>query len=301
VRPFVRWAGGKTQLLPAILQLLQEAGQFEQYHEPFLGGGAVWLAFDPPAHRSHLGDLNVGLMALWTEVALRPALLCAKITDLGPDGERQYYDHRDRFNDHPAKRRGASECGAQATEFAALFYWLNRTCFNGLYRESAAGKFNTPWGRLRLKERPVLDDRALWAAYRRARGTTVDWRDIPVEDGLGYAHLYRRDFRAALGAVGRGCLAYVDSPYPKVKGGAFDAYAAGGFSEEDHRDLAAGLRACSDRGAKFLASNADVPLVRDLYAGFDIIQVRARRSINRDGAGRGAVGEVLIRNYRKAE
>ncbi len=261
--PIVKWAGGKTKLLPELLARMPP--RFGRYYEPFAGGAALFFAVRP--ERAVLGDSNEALMRTYSTVPVADddviALLEAHAVKHRRLGERHYLAVRAAWN---ARRyRGVHE-------FAAAFLYLNRTCFNGLWRVNRAGEFNVPMGR-------YADPLAGLADRIRAAAPT-----------LARAVLRGGDYRAAVRDARRGDFAYFDPPYD----GAFTGYTADSFDDADQAELAFEVRQLARRGVRVMVSNANTPRIRALYAGLSIEVVRSARAINSDPSRRGAVEEVII-------
>lgn len=262
--PF-RWCGGKTQLLPQLLELAPKS--FKVYHEPFLGGGALFFALQPKV--SWLSDLNPHLINAYASLQNNVDHVVEGLRGLERSKER-FLAVREAFNRDRAER--------WVYEQATRFVYLNRTCFNGLWRENSKGEFNVPYGG--DKAAPVLDEPALRAASTALRGG---------------AAIQCVGFEAVEEHAKEGDFAYFDPPYAPVSATSFTSYTADGFGADDQvrlRDLARRLK---DRGVHVMLSNSDAPIVRELYDGFDVREAQARRSINSDGQGRGKVGELIIR------
>ena len=260
--PIIKWAGGKAKLASEIRTRLPE--RFGRYYEPFCGGAAVFFALAPA--QAVLGDANDGLMTAYRAIAEDPDDVLAQLEHhIASHSEEHYEQARAQWND-------GLHAFDPAARAAALLY-LNRAGYNGLWRENAAGRLNTPWGQ-RTRAQVRLDpDRLRAAAAALARAT--------IRTG---------DYRFTLRDVAPGDAAYIDSPYD----GTFTAYTAGGFGDADQRALAAEVRRLAAAGVHVVASNADTPFIRELYAGLRIEVVRAARNINSDAEGRGPVDEVLI-------
>jgi DNA adenine methylase len=269
--PFLKWVGGKRRLLPTLRSFLPSDLRTRRYVEPFLGGGAMFFALRP--QHAAISDVNVDLVETYRVVRDETEDLVDRLDQLErAHSADAFYAARDRFIARPRIR---------ALERAALFIYLNKTCFNGLYRVNRAGLFNAPIGRY---AKPCIADaprlRAAAAALRDA-----DLRCAGFSDTL--AHVADDDF------------VYLDPPYvPLSRTKNFVAYDAAGFSHDDQVRLAASFHELHRRGAKVMLSNADAPLVHALYEGFDIQRVLAPRAINCRAAQRGAVHELVIRNYR---
>ncbi len=298
-RPFLKWAGGKGQLLDAISARLPEEltdGTLSRYVEPFVGGGAVYffLAQRFQFQEILLQDANEELVLTWQTVrdtveplikALR--MLSYKYGAESPQGqERLFYALRDAFNnDRPAY--DFQHPADQGVERAAQTIFLNRTCFNGLFRVNAKALFNVPFGK--YKSPRICDADNLRQVSRLLQG-------VRIEQG---------DFGCATGFIDEKCFVYLDPPYrPISRTASFNSYAAGAFGDEEQRRLAAFCREMDARGAKLLLSNSDPRNVDPdddffdrLYESLTIERVPATRSINSDAGKRGAINELLVRNY----
>ena len=267
--PFLKWAGGKRQLLVHIEALLPE--RIDTYFEPFLGGAAVFfrLAAGGRFRRAVLADANPELVNCYQ--AIRDDV-DAVIDALGEfrNNRAQYYRVRRR---DPAK--------LSPTARAARLIYLNRCGYNGLYRVNSSGQFNVPFGRYR---RPIICDEGRLRAASAA---------------LQNADLRCDDFANTLKRVGRHDFVYLDPPYvPLSPTASFTAYAKRVFGAADQQRLADALRAMGTRKVPALLSNSDCGTTRELYRGFDRIdRVPARRAINSVGERRGPVDELLVRSF----
>lgn len=267
-KPFLRWAGGKTQLLPQLLALVPT--EFRTYHEPFLGGGALFFALRP--RFAELGDMNPRLTNAYTCIAHRLQQTVQHLLKLERSSEC-FYRQRDLLN----AERPYVNSFYYNSEAAARFIYLNKTCFNGIWRESASGKFNTPYGGDRKAS--IVDAETLLAC------------SIALSDCVT---IRNESFEKVATRAKENDLVYFDPPYMPVTKDSFVDYTSGGFGLAEHtklRDIARSLKAS---GCHVMISNSDTPQVRELYDGFRLHEVEARRSINSDGAGRGKVGELII-------
>lgn len=271
-RPFVKWAGGKGQLLPELVRRVEEARPFGRYHEPFVGGGALFFELFRtrrlPRKQSLLSDGNDRLMCMYrcikedVEQVIRLLLLHKEQHD-----KAHYYAVR-------------AEVPSDAFEQAARLIYLNRTCFNGLFRENSKGLFNVPMGR--YKNPMICDEQNLRAVAGALKGANLETR--PFEEVLRFAK--------------KGDLVYFDPPYhPVSKTASFTAYHNGGFGEDSQRMLAEVAAELHAKGVKVLLSNSDTPFVRELYRRFAIEQVYATRLVNSRASCRGKVPEALVRNF----
>ncbi len=268
-RPFLRWAGGKTQLLPELVKRVPP--KFGTYHEPFLGGGALFFHLAPK--QAMLYDNNEPLIETYAAIKCAPNDVIRWLTGPALDDSREtYLDIREQFN--------GRRCNSPST-LAAWFIYLNKTCFNGLWRVNRDGNFNVSYDDTRRGKRLICD-----ASNLRAVG-----------GALRTATLHASGFERILVHARKGDFVYFDPPYvPKSDTANFTGYTKGGFSMDDQTKLRDVALALKKRGVHVLLSNSDTPAVRKLYAqGFVIESVMARRNINSKGAGRGKVGEVLIR------
>jgi DNA adenine methylase len=264
--PIVKWVGGKTKLLPELVQRIPE--RVGTYYEPFVGGGALFFRVAP--RHAVLADINADLIALYTAIATDVAAVIRRLQHhRDVHDERHYYEMRARWNDH--------DIAWSAADRAAAFIYLNKTCFNGLWRVNRAGDFNVPIGR--YTDPPICVPDALRVAHT----------------ALARAELRCCDFRAAVADAARGDFIYFDPPYDPVSPTAnFTSYTAGAFGADDQRALAQTARELVARGCRVMLSNSDTPFVRGLYKGFRIDRVKCVRAINSDASRRGEVDEVIV-------
>ena len=289
VKPFVKWAGGKTQILdPIRLKYPAGLGQsITKYAEPFVGGGAV--LFDLLRHyhfeQVYISDINRELICAYQTIRDDVETLVARLSEIErrylPAKERVrkelYYLNRDRFNSLKA-------ANDTSVELTALFLFLNRTCFNGLYRVNSKGAFNVPQGR--YKNPGICDADNLRA----------------VAGVLQNVRIVCGDFRAADPFIDQNTFVYFDPPYRPLTGSSsFTAYARDGFSDHEQIALAQFINRLSERGAYVVASNSDPKnadqadnFFDDLYARQKVFRVSASRAINAKGNKRGKINELLI-------
>lgn len=272
ISPAIKWAGGKTQLLNIITENLPDS--YNNYYEPFIGGGAVLLSVKP--EKALINDINEQLINLYIQIRDSVDDVLNKINNLDsvPCTKEFYYSIREQYN----QKILSGEKDAQA---AALMIWLNKHCFNGLYRVNSKGLFNVPFN-------------------NRVKGKSVDESNIrAISDYLNQArvNITCMDFEEACTTVSAGDFVYFDSPYvPESETAYFTDYAKGGFSLEDHKRLSKLFKCLDEKGAKIMLSNNDVPLVRELYEGYKIQSFAVKRMINRN-ANKRTGKEVLITNY----
>lgn len=295
-RPFLKWAGGKGQLLGEIRARLPAelaGGGITRYIEPFVGGGAVMFDLIQAHHPGEvfIADLNGDLTLVYRVIQQAVEPLIGRLREmervfhpLGQE-ERQtlFYETRAAFNAAPASH----PAGAVALERAAQVIFLNRTCFNGLYRVNAKGGFNVPFGRY---AKPVICDAE---NLRRVAGVLCG---VTILTG---------DFEACEALVTPETFVYFDPPYrPLCQTSSFNAYAGTDFNDDAQHRLAALYRRLDVLGAKLMLSNSDPKnenpddhFFEDAYAGFHIARVSAKRAINSNAEKRGAVNELIITNY----
>lgn len=261
--PFIKWAGGKGQLLHALVSRLPVS--FGTYIEPFIGGGALFFAVSPP--RSILCDLNGELMEAYTAVRDNPEALIQELDCLAIS-KAEFLRIR-------------SSAPETAISRAARFVYLNKTCYNGLYRVNKAGRFNVPFGK--WTKPPRLYDRA-----------TIEADSAALRD----AELLCGDFEIATQRAKPGDFVYFDPPYiPTSATAHFTSYTRGGFGMEEQQRLAREYRRLDRIGVAALLSNSETPATRELYAGFRLTAVPATRAINSKANRRGAITELLVTNY----
>ncbi len=273
--PFLKWCGGKAGLLTQLYPLMPPDVRERRHVELFIGGGALFFARED-VHGAFIADANPRLIATYHAVRDHVEDVIGALETLDRahrvDPQGAYYLARTRFNAMPKRE--------SSIRLAAHFIYLNRTCFNGLYRENKGGGFNVPMGS--YKNPTIVDHTGLRRCALALRDTTIEVSTFEVSAEWCTPN----DF------------VYLDPPYePVSRTAAFTAYGAAGFDQDDQRRLAATYRALDDRGCKVMLSNSDVPFIRELYRDYQIDTVQARRAINSDPTKRGPVGEVVVRNY----
>ena len=270
--PFVKWAGGKKQLLDRLKSRMPTA--YERYYEPFIGGGALLLDVQPEL--AIINDTNEQLLNVYQQLKIdtEAVINAVNVLDADPCDTARYLAIREKYNTKIKAHELDAEC-------AALMIWINKHCFNGLYRVNSKGLFNVPYNN-------KSDGVSIDATNLRNIGLYLQSRDIEIRQG---------DFEDACMDVAPGDFVYFDSPYVPISETAnFTDYTKDGFSLEDHKRLAALYRKLAAQGTNVMLSNHNVPLVHELYMGFTIEEVGVRRAINRDAAKRSGK-EVIITNY----
>lgn len=269
IKPLLKWVGGKRQLLPAIHAALPE---FNHYYEPFLGGGAVLFSLTP--EKATVNDLNSELINVYETVRDDVDGLISLLSTY-PNEEDFFYEMR-------GKDRDSSFAHMTRTERAARTIYLNKTCYNGLYRVNNAGQFNSPFGR--YANPAICDEEPL-------RGVSGYLNDNEVSFHTG-------DYAAILQDAKEGDFVYLDPPYDPVNPTSnFTGYQSGGFGREDQLRLKEVCDKLDAAGVKFLLSNSATDFIQEIYSAYEIDIVGATRAINSVASKRGKVDEVLVRNY----
>ncbi len=272
IAPFVKWAGGKRQLIPQIRERMPK--QFNNYYEPFVGGGAVIFELLP--ENAVINDINRALINAYQMICENPQEFLQEINrldaEMWEDGKEYYYSLREHYNDKLMK-------GEFDVELAALFVFINKHCFNGLYRVNGKGLFNVP--------------------YNNSRRSSVDEQSImDVSEFLRNVTIISGDFEAACAGAGAGDFVFIDSPYAPLNPTSFESYTKEGFDIESHRRLANLFDELTARGCYCMLTNHNTELINELYGnkGYTIDVVSVKRMINSDASNR--VGEeVIICNY----
>jgi DNA adenine methylase len=277
IRPFLKWAGGKRQLLPEIKKHIPKNINTYTYYEPFVGAGALFFELQPK--KAVISDFNGQLILTYTVIKENIdelIVLLRKYKSL--HNEAHYYETRN------VDRNNADFNALTKVEKAARLIYLNKTCFNGLYRVNARGFFNVPLGK--YKNPSICDEIAL--------------RQISRYLNTNKINIIHKDFASAVAPAGKRSFIYFDPPYHSPDKTSFTGYQADGFGEADQRRLRDVMIKLTLRGAKCLLSNSDTEYIRELYNNdtFDIMTIKAKRAINSNSAARGLVNEVLIKNWR---
>ena len=272
ISPILKWAGGKTQLLQHISDNMPSV--YNRYYEPFIGSASVLFSLLP--NQAYINDINEQLVNLFFQVknATESVIFMVNELDSKPCDKKRYYAIREQYNEKILSRVLDAEC-------AALMIWINKHCFNGLYRVNNKGLFNVPYN-------------------NKANGNSIEENNIrAISEYLQNADITITclDFEQACNGVAAGDFVYFDSPYvPESLTASFTDYTINGFSIADHERLAALFRRLDGIGAKLMLSNNDVPLVRELYSHYRIQSLDVKRMINRNASKRTGK-EVIITNY----
>ena len=272
ISPFVKWAGGKRQLLAQIRERMPE--QFNRYYEPFVGGGAVLYDLQPTD--AVINDINKSLINAYRQICDVPDEFINKVNcidnEMWEDGKEYYYAMRERYNDKLMKEE-------YDVELAALFVFINKHCFNGLHRVNGKGLFNVPYNKSR---RLSIDEDNI-------RGISNYLKGITIIDG---------DFENACEGASKGDFIFIDSPYAPLNPTSFESYTKEGFDVESHKRLAKLYDELTERGCYCMLTNHNTDFINELYGnkGYKIDVVSVKRMINSDASNR--VGEeVIICNY----
>ena len=272
IAPFVKWAGGKRQLIPQIRERMPE--KYNDYYEPFVGGGAV--IFDLLPANALINDINKALINTYRTICNESDAFLKEVNrldnDMWEDGKKYYYSIREHYNDKLMRSE-------YDVELAALFVFINKHCFNGLYRVNGKGLFNVPYNNSR---RVSVDENVIIATSEYLRGVTII-------DG---------DFEQACKNAKKGDFVFIDSPYAPLNPTSFESYTKEGFDIESHKRLAKLYDELTARGCYCMLTNHNTELINELYGNNDykIDVVSVKRMINSDASNR--VGEeVIICNY----
>jgi len=277
VMPVLKWVGGKRQLLPEIKKYMPSINKNVTYYEPFVGGGAVLFELQPD--KAVINDVNRDLIDVYRVIKDNVEDL---ITELQKD---KYLNTSEAFyNIRELDRKPKKFNNLTGVEKAARILYLNKTCFNGLYRVNSIGEFNSPFGR--YKNPNIIN-----AAGLRAVSKYFNDANITFLSG---------DFESTVKGIKKGSVVYFDPPYaPISKTSNFTGYNESGFGEEEQKRLKRLCDRLTEKGVHILLSNSDCEFIRELYSDkekYEIISVKAKRAINSVGNLRGEVSEVLIKN-----
>ncbi len=269
--PVLKWVGGKRQLLDRLTPLFPKT--YTNYCEPFIGGGAVLFSLQPK--NAVINDINSELIGVYNTIKNDVDALIERLTE--------FENTKDCFYDVRSWDRDAAIYN-QLTDIdkAARVIFLNKTCYNGLYRVNSAGEFNTPFGR--YKNPNIVNESTL-----RAVNEYFNTANVKILNG---------SYLNAVKGLPKGSFVYLDPPYDPISVTAsFTGYNAGGFSQEDQIELRDCCRQLDAEGIKFMLSNSATEFIQDIYQDFNITIVPAKRAINSIGSKRGFVDEVVVRNY----
>lgn len=272
IAPFVKWAGGKRQLLPQIKERMPK--NYKNYYEPFVGGGAVTFELLP--ENALINDINKSLINAYRQICYEPEAFLKVIhkldSEMWEDGKEYYYSIREHYNNKMMKEE-------YDVELAAMFVFINKHCFNGLYRVNGKGLFNVPYNNSR-------------------KASVEDAMIMEVSKYLKNVTILEGDFEKACTNAAKGDFVFIDSPYAPLNPSSFESYTKEGFDIESHRRLANLFDDLTARGCYCMLTNHNTELINELYGnkGYKIDVVSVKRLINSDASKR--VGEeVIICNY----
>ena len=275
-KPFIKWAGGKRALLPELLRLMPES--FNNYFEPFIGGGALFFELTRlgllNGKKVYLFDANDELINTYQTVKKHPKKLLGQLKEFQAKHSEEFYyatramDREPNFKSLPAEVR------------AARFIYLNKTCFNGLWRVNSKGYHNVPSGK--YKNPTIYDEGVIMAASA----------------ALQNAKIQNADFAKVLDFADKGDFVYFDPPYyPLTPTSSFTAYHENAFLDEEQKRLHGVFKELADSGISVMHSNSDTEFIKELYKGYDIEFVEVNRFINSKSSGRGKIREIITRNF----
>lgn len=272
VVPFLKWVGGKKQLIPDIEKLLPKGLANRPYYEPFVGGGALFFSLQPKV--AVINDYNEELINVYKVVKDNPEALIADL--------KKHKNTAEYFYEIRAVDRSPLFNRLTDVQRASRVIYLNKTCYNGLYRVNNAGEFNTPFGRYanpNIVNEPVI----------RAVSKYLNMAKIRIMNG---------DYSFVLEHIPANSFVYLDPPYHPISDSSnFTGYVQGGWTERDQLRLKEVCDSLNQKGVEFLLSNSSSDFIRKIYSGYNIHVVKATRAINSDSTKRGHVDEFLISNY----
>jgi DNA adenine methylase len=270
IQPFLKWAGGKRQLIPEILKYIPK--HFDKYYEPFLGAGAVFFAVKP--NKAILNDINIELINVFEVIKdqVKELIIDLKSHEISKD-----YYYKIRKLDRQPDYKSLSNVNK-----ASRIIYLNKTCYNGLFRVSKNNFFNVPYGR--YKNPNIYDENNLKLIGKYLNESSITF--------------FSTDFEKVLEATTKRDFVYLDPPYyPISNSSSFTSYSLNGFNKDEQKRLKKVCDELNKINCKFLLSNSATPFILNLYKEYKIEIVKANRSINSKASNRGKINEVLVRNY----
>lgn len=270
MKPFLKWAGGKRQLLPEIKKLIPK--DFNTYYEPFVGAGAVFL--DLQKDKCVINDSNSELINCYNVIKNNLEELVLEL--------KTYKNEKDFFLEIRALDRSDNYKFLSDIKKAARIIYLNHTCFNGLYRVNSNGYFNVPFGA--YKNPKILDETNLRQIHNYLVSNEIEITNL--------------DFEEILNSPVKGDFVYLDPPYdPISKTSDFTSYGKDKFSKDDQKRLKKVLDDLTKKEVKWLLSNSSTDFIKNLYKDYDMLEINANRMINSDASKRNKVKELLIKNF----
>ncbi|UWV82739.1 Dam family site-specific DNA-(adenine-N6)-methyltransferase [Mycoplasmopsis cynos] len=267
--PFVKWAGGKKQLINEIEKRLPK--QIKNYYEPFVGGGAILFYLKP--QKAYINDINSVLINAYNIIKTNPSQIISLLSELDKIEctKETYYNIRDKFNNKILSRE-------YDVEMASLFIFLNKRCFNGLYRVNSKGLFNVPF-----------NNKLKCDSYNKEN-------ILNISEYLKNVNITNLDFEESLINAKKGDFIFFDSPYAPLNPTSFDSYTKDGFDKESHIRLSKVFKRLDKKGCLLMLTNHNTKLIRDLYSEYKIEVVDVKRNINSKASNRTGK-EVIITNY----
>ena len=277
IKPYLKWAGGKRQLLADIKKCLPKDINNYTYYEPFVGAGAVFFELQPK--KAVINDINEQLFLTYNAIKENFDDLVLLLKNHQERNDKEYYYKIRNMDRDLIKFNKLTN-----TEKAARLIFLNKTCFNGLYRVNSQGLFNVPYGK--NKNPAICEEIVLHQISNYLNSNEIS--------------ILNNDFEYAVSTAGKRSFIYFDPPYHSPDKTSFTGYQVNGFNESEQERLRNVMLKMTSRGIKCLLSNSDTEYIRELYNHdfFEIIPVQAKRAINSDSTGRGIVNEVLIKNWK---
>lgn len=270
--PFIKFAGGKRAIIKELLTRIPK--DINNYYEPFVGGGALFFALNRVSI-SYISDTNGEIINCYKVIKHQPKGLISMLNSFPYDREGDMQFNKKFFLTLRAMDREEGWEYVPEVYKAARTIYLNRTCYNGLYRVNSRGEFNTPFGK--YKNPKIVDVENIMACSKALQNVVIQ-------------HV---DFQKAIESVESGDFVYFDPPYIPLSSTAnFTSYNKDGFSMEDHEDLLAVCQSLDRSGVKFMLTNSNTDVSKKLYKGFHIEEVKAPRSINRESSS-----DIIVRNY----
>lgn len=272
IKPILKWVGGKRQLLSEIVPLIPK--NINNYVEPFVGGGAV--LFDIQPNKAIINDSNSELINVYKTIMNNPDELIEELK------MHKLNNSSDYFYEIRAMDREKNYKNYTTVNKASRIIYLNKTCYNGLYRVNQSGFFNTPYGR--YKNPDIVNEITIKALSKYFNDN--------------YIEIYNEDYSNVISNLDKNDFVYFDPPYvPISTSSSFTGYTDGGFTLENQKELKNYCDKLTEKGVRFLLSNSDSEFIHDLYSDYNIKTVKAKRFINSKAKNRGEINEVLISNY----
>lgn len=273
LQPFLKWAGGKRQLLPYIRKYLPRIPRSATYYEPFIGAGAVLFDLQPP--KAKISDANWELINCYEVIKYNVEALIEHVKTHKTGSSEYYYKIRE-------QDRSSEYTKLTPVEKASRIIFLNKTCYNGLFRVNSQGQFNVPYGN--YKNPTIVDSIII-----RAISNYLNQNDIVIT---------QLDFEEAVKGAKKGDFVYFDPPYDPISDTAsFTGYNLDKFGKEEQCRLKSVYDRLTEKGCKVMLSNSATEFIKDLYKAYAIITIPASRNINSVATGRGRINELLILNY----